>query len=70
MTPAKIPQPIPSLALTAANAAAALDMGVTAFRKYVAPEIKAVRCGGLVLYPVAELTRWLDEHAARVLEAA
>lgn len=60
--------PIPRLALTRREAAESLGMGVTSFEQYVQPHIRAVRRGKLRLFPVSELARWLDEHAAMVLD--
>jgi hypothetical protein len=58
----------PPIMLPLAEAAAALGMGRTAFRERVAPELRVVRVGRCRLYPVAELERWADEHAARTLD--
>jgi excisionase family DNA binding protein len=59
---------VPRLALTRREAAEALGMGVTSFEQYVQPQIRAVRQGKLRLFPVSELQRWLDEHAAMALD--
>lgn len=64
----ELPTPIPRLALTRREAAESLGMGVTSFEQYVQPHIRAVRRGKLRLFPVSELARWLDEHAAMVLD--
>ncbi|MEK6271478.1 MAG: hypothetical protein AABM42_02370 [Actinomycetota bacterium] len=58
---------VPSLALTAASAAAALDMSEDAFREHVAPELRWVRCGRKKLVAVRELERWLEANGSRVL---
>ena len=56
------------LALTRAEAAASLGISLDSFERYVQPEIRHIRRGRLRLIPVAELERWLDSNAARVLE--
>jgi hypothetical protein len=60
--------PVPSLALTAARAAAALDMSPDHFREHVLPELRWVRRGRKKVVDVRELQRWLDENAAMTLE--
>lgn len=54
---------IPRLALTPAEAAAALGMGLTSFKKYVQPHVRIVRRGKLRVIPVGELERWAEENA-------
>jgi hypothetical protein len=58
----------PPLALTAARAAGALDMSEDAFREHVAPELRWVRCGRKKLVAIAELERWLEQNASRMLD--
>jgi excisionase family DNA binding protein len=58
----------PRLALTRAEAAAAVGVSLDSFERYVQPELRIVRRGRLRLVPVAELERWLDSNAVRVLE--
>ena len=65
------PQPaasVPRLALTRAEAAEALGVGLTTFKTRIAPELRVVREGKVRLYPVSELERWLTERAERTLE--
>jgi hypothetical protein len=52
------------------EAAAALGMGITSFETYVAPHIRSVRAGRLVLYPVRELEKWVEQNARLTLERA
>jgi len=60
--------PIPRLALTREEAAAAIGgMSLDSFERYVQPTIRLVRLGRIVLVPVAEIERWLDEHAERTV---
>jgi excisionase family DNA binding protein len=56
------------LALTRAEAAAAIGVSVDSFERFVQPEIRVVRRGRLRLVPVSELERWLERNAARTLE--
>jgi hypothetical protein len=65
MTSAKVPTPVQPLAYQR-EAAASLDMSQTTFDRKVRPYIKAIRDGGLVLYPVAELQRWVAENATSI----
>ncbi len=60
--------PLPSLALTAARAAAALDMSEDHFREHVAPDLRWVRNGRKRVVSVRELERWLEENASRMLD--
>jgi hypothetical protein len=57
--------PIPRLALTREEAAAAIGIRIDSFERHVQPTIRMVRRGRLRLVPVAELERWLDENAER-----
>jgi hypothetical protein len=61
---------VPRLALTRAEAAEALGVGITTFKTKIAPDLRVVREGKVRLYPVRELERWLEENAERVLEDA
>jgi hypothetical protein len=59
--------PVPRVALTREEAAAALAMSVDSFERHVQPSIRVIRRGRMRLVPVAELERWADEQAERVL---
>jgi len=59
----------PCLAVQHKDAPGVLDMGKASFEKYVVREVRCVRLGSMRLYPVAELERWPERHAVRVLEA-
>ena len=61
-------RPVPRIALTRAEAAEALGVGLTTFKKKIAPELRVIREGKVRLYPVAELERWADERAERALD--
>ena len=60
--------PVEKLALRPAAAAEALDVSRDFFAEHVAPELRGVRRGRIVLYAVCELQNWLDACAARTLE--
>jgi hypothetical protein len=55
---------LPRLALTKADAARALAVSVDHLERHVLPELRVIRSGRLVLVPLRELERWVDEHAA------
>lgn len=61
---------VPRIALTRAEAAEALGVGLTTFKEKIAPELRVVREGKVRLYPVRELERWADERAERVIDHA
>jgi hypothetical protein len=61
---------VPRLALTPTEAAAALGMGLTSFKKYVQPQLRIVRRGKLRVIPVSEVERWAEENAERVFGGA
>ena len=53
----------PRLALTRAEAAAALGMSLNSFERHVQPELRVIRRGQLRLFPIRELERWLEANA-------
>ncbi len=55
------------LTLTPQEAADALGVSRDFFDEHVKPELRVIRRGRLVLVPVRELERWVDENAAQVL---
>jgi excisionase family DNA binding protein len=59
--------PIPRMALSREEAAAALGMSLDSFERHVQPTIRLVRLGRMRLVPVSEIERWLEENAGRVL---
>ena len=65
----KLAAPIPRVALTIPEAAAAIGVGVDFFDEHVRPELRVIRRGSKRLIPVAELERWADENAERTLGA-
>jgi excisionase family DNA binding protein len=56
------------LALSKAEAAAALGVSVDFFEDHVMHQLRIVRLGRRRLIPVDELVRWLDRNASRALE--
>jgi hypothetical protein len=67
LTPRKVRPPTPAIALSEAEAAAALSMGATLFKDEVRPHLRIIRVGSKVLFPVSELERWALERSKRVL---
>jgi hypothetical protein len=59
--------PIPRVALSREEAAAALGISVDSFERHVQPEVRMIRRGKLRLVPVAELERWANASAERTL---
>jgi hypothetical protein len=62
-----ITAPIPRVALTRSEAAAALAMSVDSFERWVQPHVRVIRLGRMVLVPVRELERFADDVAERTL---
>jgi excisionase family DNA binding protein len=58
---------IPKLAFRKIEAAEALGCSLDFLETHVQPDLRVVRRGRLVLIPVKELERWLDQNAATVL---
>lgn len=54
---------VPRVALSPAEAAAALGVGPDFFDEHVAPELRLIRRGRKRLVPVRELERWATESA-------
>lgn len=55
------------IALAKPAAAAALGMSIDSFERYVMRDVRCIRRGKLRLFPVAELERWADDNAERLL---
>lgn len=53
----------PRLALSVAEAAAALGVSETHFRRYVLEHVRSMQIGRQRVVPVVELERWLYLHA-------
>jgi hypothetical protein len=63
----KLAASIPRIALTPAEAAAAIGVGPDFFDANVAPDLRLIRRGRKRLVPVAELERWAAENAEWIL---
>ena len=63
----KLDAPIPRVALTIPEAAAAVGVGPDFFDQHIRPELRLIRRGSKRLVPVAELERWCEENAETVL---
>jgi hypothetical protein len=59
---------LPVLAMSIEEARAAIGISWDLWNEYVAPEVKIVRLGRKKLVPVAELQRFLAEHAERAFD--
>ena len=53
----------PRLGLTVAEAASAVGMSESSFKRHVQPELRIVRRGSLRIIPVPEIERWLEGNA-------
>jgi len=51
------------LGLTITEAAEAVGMSESSFKRHVQPELRIVRRGSLRIIPVAEIERWLEANA-------
>lgn len=56
--------PVPRVALTREEAAAALGVSLAHFQRHVQPQVKLIRSGSCRLVPIAELERWASENAS------
>jgi hypothetical protein len=59
--------PVPRVALTRREAAAALGISLDSFERHVQPELGLIRRGRMRLIPVSELERWAGENATLTL---
>lgn len=57
--------PVPRLALTREEAAAAIGVSLSFFAEHVQPELRLVRRGNVRVVPVAALDEWLQRNAER-----
>lgn len=60
---ARRPSP-PRLGLTIEEAAEAVGVSESSFKRHVQPELRIVRRGSLRIVPVPEIERWLECNAA------
>ena len=63
----KLGVPIPRVALTVPEAAASSGSASTSSIEHVRPDLRVIRRGSKRLIPVAELERWAEENAEKVL---
>jgi hypothetical protein len=71
-TRAEVIRSNPNLRLIAVpreEAAAIVGLPAKTFDRIVRPHIRAIRRGGVLLFPVSDLERWADENAEKVLAA-
>jgi hypothetical protein len=66
MTRPRVDVPVPALALRRPHAAAALGVSLEVFDAHVRPHIDSVRVGGVVVYPVEALQRFLGRRSVAV----
>ena len=66
--PPTITATVPRRALRRDEAAAAIGVSVDHFDQHVRHELRAVRRGRVVVYPVSEIEKWLERNAATALE--
>lgn len=59
--------PVPRVALTREEAAAALGMSLDSFERHVQPDVRIIRRGRLRLVSIHELERWADGAAERTI---
>jgi hypothetical protein len=55
--------PVPRIALTREEAAAALGVSLSHFERHVQPHVRLVYSGSARLVPVRELQEWIDRAA-------
>lgn len=53
----------PRLSLTVKEAAEAVGMSESSFKRHVQPELRIVRRGSLRIIPIPEIERWLEGNA-------
>ena len=58
---------VPRLSLNVKEACAALGVSWDVWRNHIEPQVRLVRIGRRKLVPIAELERWLAEHAETTL---
>ncbi len=59
---------VPRYTLTRREAVSPLGISINHFERKVQPELKVALSGQLVLIAVAELERWIQSHAHRLVE--
>lgn len=59
----------PRLGLTVEEAAKAVGMSESSFKRHVQPELRIVRRGSLRIIPVPEIEKWLEDNATLAASA-
>jgi hypothetical protein len=59
--------PVPRVALTRAEAAAALGMSLDSFERYVQPQLRIIRLGRVRLVATEELVQWARSAGQRTI---
>jgi hypothetical protein len=59
---------VPRYTVTRREAAASLGISINHFERRVQPELKVVISGQLILIPIAEIERWVQRNARRLVE--
>ncbi len=67
MSAPPVTAPVPRLALTREEAAAAIGMSLDSFERHVQPTLKIVRLGKMRLVSIGELQAWLERNAQTTL---
>ncbi len=62
-TPDQPLAPVPRIALTLEESAAAMACSLSHFKRHMLPHVKVIRSGSCRLVPVADLNRWAIENA-------
>jgi excisionase family DNA binding protein len=60
--------PIPRVALSREEAAAALGVSIDTLERHIQPSLRIIRVGRLRLIPVTELARWWEQHAEHTIQ--
>jgi len=55
--------PVPRVALTREEAAAAIGVSLAHFERHVQPHLRVVRSGSVRVIPIRELETWVDRAA-------
>jgi hypothetical protein len=55
---------VPRLGVTIEEAAGALGLSPSSFKRHVQPHLRIVRMGSIRVIPISELERWLQSEAS------
>jgi hypothetical protein len=58
------------LALRRQEAARTLGVSDEVFDEHIRPQLRVIRCGRVLLYPVADIERWIRESSSAPIEDA